>query len=103
MAARLAHLAATATLAKDAWFELKTPDGRTVRVKHSTAENLQLDLLPGYVLKARVFGADETGKGGIAAPIGIGPSFMTNLLAAHGDELREWLMAQEGAPGARVN
>jgi hypothetical protein len=27
--ARLAHLAATATLAKDAWFELEAPDGRT--------------------------------------------------------------------------
>ena len=39
--ARAAHLAATALMPKNKWYEIETPEHRIVRVKHSSRENLE--------------------------------------------------------------
>jgi hypothetical protein len=65
--AKRARRAATAALPRDKWFEISTPDGRTIRTRHSTAENLKADLLDGYVFRGEVFRCDSEGKGGATA------------------------------------
>lgn len=64
-------------------FELKAPDGRTIRSPASSLVELKDRLIPGYEVVGRVIC-------GVVEPIE-GPSLMKQLLDAHGEELREWL------------
>lgn len=90
-ATRLAAVAADADKPREKLYEVRAADGRVLRHWRHSPEALRADLLPGYVLTAEVFGADADGKGGFAAAIGTGTTFMAALLAAHGDELRAFL------------
>jgi hypothetical protein len=74
--------------------EISAPDGRTIRQFHQSLAAAQKALQPGYVVTGQVIGA------GVVSPIGPGTqSFMASLLAAHGDELLEFLASH----GVRVN
>lgn len=80
------------TVPRDRLFEVTTPDGRIVRHRHASAGALRAALLPGYVVRGEVFGADVDGNGGLVDASGSGtPSLMAQLLAAHGGELEAWL------------
>jgi hypothetical protein len=68
--ARVAAAARNALEPKTLWFEIATPDGRTLRVKHSSVDNLRAELLPKYTVRSQVFGADADGKGGFSIAIG---------------------------------
>jgi hypothetical protein len=68
--AKMAHRMATAHLPKDRWYALQAPDGREIRCRHSSAQNLAVDLIPGYRLVGEIFGCDKNGCGGISAPQG---------------------------------
>jgi hypothetical protein len=71
-------------------FEIRTPDGRTMRQQHPSLEQVQGSLLAGYQVTGTVIGAASDNSGGWVDPIE-GPSIMAQLLEAHGDELCEWL------------
>ena len=60
-----AAAAQSSTAEKNRWFSVRTPAGKTVRHKHSSAAALRASLLPGYELKFEVFGCDDAGDGGI--------------------------------------
>jgi hypothetical protein len=71
-------------------FEVRTPDGRSIRHQAETMDQLNLRLSPGYIIMGEAFGADHNGQGGYVVPIG-GKSLLAVLLESHGDELRGWL------------
>lgn len=50
-------------------FEIKTPDGRTLRQQHASLEVAKAALQPGYEVTGEVIGAQD-GKGGWALPVG---------------------------------
>ena len=64
-AARLAAVAADVT-PHTRWFEVEAPDHGTIRHRHASPEALAAQLLPGYVLRGEIFGADEQGRGGFS-------------------------------------
>jgi hypothetical protein len=80
-AVRVARVAADAALPRDKWFEIEAPDGRTIRIRHSSREALQADLQPGYQFRGQVFSADANGKGGFS--IGAANELLA-FLSAHG-------------------
>jgi hypothetical protein len=71
-------------------FEVRTPDGRSIRHQAGTVDELKARLSPGYIIFGEGFGCDHNGQGGYVVPIG-GKSLMAVLLESHGDELRGWL------------
>lgn len=71
-------------------FEIKAPDGRILRQDHPSLDDLKARLLPGYSIIGRVYGVLQDQAGGLVEPAE-GPSLMSELLAAHGDELVAWL------------
>jgi hypothetical protein len=76
-------------------FLVKTPNNGQIRHKARTVESLRSKLLPGYRVAGEIFGADDTGAGGVVAAIEpTGPSIMQGLLLAHGDELMAYLAAR---------
>jgi len=81
-AAGTARIAAAATtVPRDKLFEVRTPDGRTVRHRHHSSEALRASLLPGYTVAGEVFGADEQGRGGFSVASNHG---LIAFLSAHG-------------------
>jgi hypothetical protein len=74
-------------------FEIKAPDGRILRQHHASLETLKASLVAGYEVTGVVFGAASDDSGGMVEKIG-GPSLMSMLLDAHGDELKAWLQTQ---------
>lgn len=74
-------------------FEIKAPDGRILRQEHASLELLKPSLMAGYEVTGVVFGAASDGTGGLVEKIG-GPTLMSILLEAHGDELAAWLKAR---------
>jgi hypothetical protein len=90
---RAADMAAIDTGLK--FFEVTTPDGREVRHRAESLDALRKALLPNYVVRGQIFGADADGKGGFMAPIGSSaPTIMTSLLDAFGDQLLAWLASR---------
>ena len=73
-------------------FEVRTPDGRSIRHLAQTRDELTARLSPGYVIMGEGFGCDHNGQGGYVVPIG-GKSLLAVLLESHGDELKAWLRA----------
>lgn len=71
-------------------FEVRTPDGRSIRHLSETIDALKAKLALNYVVVGEGFGCDANGQGGYVVPIG-GKSLMAVLLDSHGDELKEWL------------
>lgn len=78
-------------------FEIKAPDGRTLRQEHASLETLKGALMPGYEVTGTVFGAATDATGGLVEKIG-GPSLMTILLETHGEELLAWLFKSGKIP-----
>jgi hypothetical protein len=70
--------------------EISTPDGRRLRQHHESIEAAKAKLTAGYAVTGTVSLADSDGNGGFVAPLA-GPTFLTKLLEAHGDELLTWL------------
>jgi hypothetical protein len=99
--ARRKHADETAALPKDLLFELTAPDGRKVRIRHSSLESLRKILQPGYVASGQVFGANADDSGGYVASLGPGASTMAGMLMASGEELLAFLEAH-GVPVARA-
>ena len=79
-AARVAAVAADVA-PHDRWFEVEAPDHRMIRHRHASPEALAAQLLPGYVLRGEVFGADEQGRGGFRVASNHG---LIEFLAARG-------------------
>jgi hypothetical protein len=71
--------------------EIRAPDGRILRQFHRSIDAARKALQPGYEVVGEVIGS------GVVSPIG--RSFMKSLLAAHGDELMEFL-AERGVVGS---
>jgi hypothetical protein len=82
-------------------FLVNTPHAlHQVRHKAANVEVLRSRLLPGYTVQGEIFGANDDGTGGVVAAIEpTGPSIMTGLLAAFGDELIAFL-ASRGIVGS---
>jgi hypothetical protein len=84
-----------AAVPRDKLFETACPDGRVVRHRAESLDALRKALLPNYVVRGQIFGADADGKGGFVAPIGSSaPTIMTSLLDAFGDQLLAWLASR---------
>jgi hypothetical protein len=80
---------------RDKLFEVVCPDGRKVRHRGASQEDVRRRLQIGYTIAGEIFGADDAGEGGVVAAIEpTGPSIMAGLLAAHGDELMAYLAAR---------
>jgi hypothetical protein len=74
--------------------EIRAPDGRVLRQFHRSVETARAALQAGYEVIGEVIGS------GVVSPVGPGAqSFMKALLAAHGDELMEFL-AERGIIGS---
>jgi hypothetical protein len=68
--------------------EIRAPDGRTLRQFHKSVDAARAALQPGYEVVGQVIGS------GVVSPVGPGTrSFMSALLASHGDELIAFLEA----------
>ena len=76
--AHLRHM----SLEKTAWFLVKTPDGRTIRHQHASADALAEELAPGYVVEARIFGTDKSGRGGFAVSLSTSAKDIAAMLEA---------------------
>jgi hypothetical protein len=84
----------------DRLFLVKAPQGGQIRHRAVSIEALRSRLLPGYTIHGEIFGADDSGAGGVVAAIEpTGPSIMAGLLAAFGGELEAWL-ARKGIVGS---
>lgn len=69
----IASIAAASQLANvpaDKVFEVKAPDGRTVRHRAADAEALQRALRDGYSVIAQIYGAADDGTGGFSIASG---------------------------------
>jgi hypothetical protein len=97
------HAAGAAAAAKsnggevvgDRLFLVKAPQGGQLRHRALSIEALRAKLLPEYTIHGEIFGADDKGAGGVVAAIEpAGPSIMSGLLQAHGDELMAFLVAR---------
>jgi hypothetical protein len=83
-------------------FLVKTPNKGQIRHKAKSLGQLTARLLPGYTIAGEIFGADDSGAGGVVAAIEpTGPSIMSGLLAAFGDELVAYL-SERGIGGPVV-
>ncbi|HEY8005702.1 MAG TPA: hypothetical protein VIE66_02595 [Methylocella sp.] len=79
--ARIAAAAANASLLKDKVFEVVAPDGRAIRHLHASAEALRSELLPGYAIRGRVYGADKSGHGGFCVSLATSAADLEAALA----------------------
>ena len=75
--------------ARDKLFEVVCPDGRRVRHRGASQEDVRRRLQFGYALVGQVHGADADGIGGFVPRSG----FLTAVLEAYEGELIEWLEA----------
>lgn len=66
--------------------EIRSPDGRMPRIRAETIDEVKANLLPGYEIVGRVYGADGSNNGGFVERRGE-ESLMAQLLEAYGDEL----------------
>jgi hypothetical protein len=88
-AARAAESGAPA-LVRDKLFEIIGPDGRKVRHRGASQEDVQRRLQVGYTVAGQVHGADADGNGGFIPRSG----FMTAMLQAYESEFIEFLEAR---------
>lgn len=70
--------------------EIRSPDGRMPRIKADNLEEVKANLLPGYEIIGRVYGADGSNNGGFVERRGES-GLMTQLLEAYGDEMRAFI------------
>jgi hypothetical protein len=78
------------TLVRDKLFECICPDGRKVRHRGASQEDVQRRLQPGYSVTGQIFGANADGTGGFVSSPGA-PSMLKALLDSQGDELIAFL------------
>jgi hypothetical protein len=74
----------------DKLFEVVCPDGRKVRHRGASLEDVRRRLQVGYTVAGQVHGADADGNGGFIPR----PGFLTAMLEAYEGELIEWLEAR---------
>jgi hypothetical protein len=72
---------------RDKLYEVVCPDGRKVRHRGASQEDVQRHLQKGYTIVGQVFGADDGGNGGFIPR----PGFLTAMLEAYKGELIEFL------------
>lgn len=89
-AAATAAAKANGDAAHDKWFECICPDGRKVRHRGASQEDVRRRLQMGYTVAGQVHGADVDGNGGFVPH----PGFLTAMLEAYEGELIEWLEAR---------
>ena len=77
-------------MSRDKLFEVAAPDGRRVRHRGASQEDVRRRLQFGYALVGQVHGADADGIGGFVPR----PGFLTAMLEAYEGELIEWLEAR---------
>ena len=87
-AARAASVEA-ANVSRDKLFEIICPDGRKVRHRGASQEDVQRRLQIGYTVVGQVHGADADGNGGFIPR----PGFLRAVLEAYQDEFIEWIGA----------
>jgi hypothetical protein len=75
---------------RDKVFEIICPDGRRVRRRGASQEDVRRRLQIGYTMVGQVHGADADGNGGFI-PL---PGFLTAILQAYEGELIKWLEAR---------
>jgi len=75
------------------WLSINAPDGRRIRQQFASVAAATVALVRGYSVHGVVHLADDRGESGFVAPLE-GPTVMTGLLDAHGDELLAWLDAK---------
>jgi hypothetical protein len=81
---------ADAPAVRDKLFEIVCPDGRKVRHRGASQEDVQRRLQHGYSIIGQVHCADDAGNGGFIPR----PGFLTAVLEAYRAELLEFLEAQ---------
>jgi superfamily II DNA or RNA helicase len=87
--ARAAAAMASAPV-RDKLFEIACPDGRKVRHRGASQEDVQRRLQVGYSVVGQVHGADADGNGGFIPR----PGFLTAVFEAYEDELMAFLVAR---------
>jgi septal ring factor EnvC (AmiA/AmiB activator) len=75
---------------RDKLFEVVCPDGRKVRHRGASQEDVRRRLQVGYTVAGQVHGADADGNGGFIPR----PGFLTAMLEAYEGEFIEWLEAR---------
>jgi hypothetical protein len=88
--AAAAKAANAPALVRDKLFEIICPDGRKVRHRGASQEDVRRRLQIGYTMVGQVFGADDAGNGGFIPR----PGFLTAMLEAYESELLEFLEAR---------
>jgi hypothetical protein len=78
-----------ANVRRDKLFEIVCPDGRKVRHRGASQEDVRRRLQNGYTVAGQVFGADDAGNGGFIPR----PGFLTAMLEAYEGEFVAWLTA----------
>jgi hypothetical protein len=81
---------AAPALVRDKLFEIICPDGRKVRHRGASQEDVRRRLQVGYAVAGQVHGADADGNGGFIPR----PGFLTAMLEAYKGEFIEWLEAR---------
>jgi hypothetical protein len=71
-------------------FEVVCPDGRRIRQRGSSQEDVQRRLQIGYTVTGQIHGADADGNGGFIPR----PGFLAAILEAYEGELAAWLEAR---------
>jgi septal ring factor EnvC (AmiA/AmiB activator) len=75
---------------RDKLYEIVCPDGRKVRHRGASQEDVRRRLQIGYTVAGQVFGADNAGNGGFIPR----PGFLTAMLEAYEAELVAFLEAR---------
>ena len=73
-------------------FEIETPDGRLLRQSHPSLDHVKNHLLPHYVVRGEVFGADSKGNGGLVDRFDEEPLIVKLLESRNGSFLDEWIV-----------
>jgi hypothetical protein len=84
-----------AALVRNKLYEVTCPDGRKVRHRGASQEDVQRRLQAGYSVAGQVHGADADGNGGFIPR----PGFLTAMLEAYEGEFETWL-AKRGIVGS---
>jgi hypothetical protein len=72
---------------RDKLFEVVAPDGRKIRHRGASLEDVRRRLQVGYTVAGQVHGADDNGNGGFIPR----PGFLTAMLEAYNGEFEAWL------------
>lgn len=84
-------------------FEIETPDGRLLRQNHPSLDHVKNHLLPHYVVRGEVFGADSRGNGGLLDRFDGEPLMAQLLTGRNGEYLRDWLKGENVYASVKID